>query len=754
VFAAALSGGFPCLAFVEAAPVTPTSGKIVRTIADWMVNQNTSGDTFAVFKAGELYVPSTTVAAFGAYGLPAGKHFRYSGDDYVSLDSLRPDLTYAWDENDHEIAVTIAPSHFLPTAIEFRERPSGIGYQHATSGFVNYDLHESVDGKQRATSLALDSSLTLGPGDFSLVGSLADARFSTSSFSYAVNDPARLTQVQLGQVDQNARTVVPGTPIGLSFGRKFQLDPYLDTAPIPSLTTAVNSPSTVYVYVNGRLIKTQKVAPGILDLSGIPMTGGTNDATVIIAGPDGRRTLDVPFYGASGNLAKGLTDFQFEAALEPTAHVPVFSAFYRRGLTNAFTQDVALVSEPGYGRAGSALDLRTPIGVFHASYDQSRQNGNSGGSVDLRYSFSGSRFTLGAEAIHTASGFTTGLSTVGPSAMPSPPALAQLNESLYLGLNARNVTPYLRWQNVAGASQSTSSTTLGTGIRLGRGSLTLAATRQGNPRGTSFSATFSTQVGRASATESYDSSTHTSSLTAETSRRDGTGYTTLTADVPSLDQVQLDSNASWSKGAYALSLSRAQGSLSGDLDYEGAVGFVGDRVFESKPIDEGFALVRVPGLAGVDVSLEGRPEGRTDGRGDLLIPGLITGFANTVTIDEDDLPLDLHFDKTQQVVSPLGRSGMMVEFPYSRVHAFRGQLLFLIGGRQVVPINGVATYRAHGEENSVDVSDSGQIYFEDIEPGSYPLHLEADNGVCDVTVTIPKTDAAFAKFGPVTCTPQ
>ena len=488
VYAAAIFGGVPGLVLADTDKIpTPTAnGRIDRTIADWVVNENEKGDTFVILKGSELCVPSATMAAFGALGLPAGNHFRFRGDDYVSLDSLRPDLTYTWDPNLHLITITIAASDFLPTTIDLRElKPSGIDYRHSASGFVNYDLHESVDGSQRATSLALDSSLAMGPGDLALAGNLADTGFSTSRFSYTVENLAGLTQFQLGQIDQNARTAVPGTLLGISFGRRFALDPYLNTAPIPSLATAVNSPSTVYVYVNGRLIKTQNVAPGILDLSNIPMPDGTNDATVVIAGPDGRRTLNVPFYGTSANLAKGLTDFQFEAALDPTAHVPVASAFYRRGLSDAFTQDVALIGTPGYDRAGSALDLGTHLGTFHAAYDQSREAGGTSRRADLRYNFfriATSSFEL--EFTRSAAGFKTGGWTDGSGLTPgpiaplsgSPAPQAQLDKSLYFGATMGHVAPYLNWDRAADGSTERLVVDAGCGNPYSRGALTLAAT--------------------------------------------------------------------------------------------------------------------------------------------------------------------------------------------------------------------------------------------------------------------------------------
>ena len=125
---------------------------------------------------------------------------------------------------------------------------------------------------------------------------------------------------------------------------------------------------------------------------------------------------------------------------------------------------------------------------------------------------------------------------------------------------------------------------------------------------------------------------------------------------------------------------------------------MGNHVFESQPIDDGFALVRVPGLAGVQVDIGGRSAGRTDASGDVLIPGLIAGFGNTVKLQDADLPLDLRFAQTQKAVSPIGRSGMLVQFPYARIHAYRGRIAFAIDGKTVAPSQGSLSYTIGGKE--------------------------------------------------------
>src|SRR5690606_23718971 len=93
-------------------------------------------------------------------------------------------------------------------------------------------------------------------------------------------------------------------------------------------------------------------------------------------------------------------------------------------------------------------------------------------------------------------------------------------------------------------------------------------------------------------------------------------------------------------GRYAAQVDHFGGSTGGRLRASGALVGIGGRAYATPPLESGFALVRVPGVADVPVLRENLEVGRTDARGDLLVRGLIPYYANQVALDPSQVPLD------------------------------------------------------------------------------------------------------------------
>ncbi|MEA2976552.1 MAG: outer rane usher protein, partial [Alphaproteobacteria bacterium] len=94
---------------------------------------------------------------------------------------------------------------------------------------------------------------------------------------------------------------------------------------------------------------------------------------------------------------------------------------------------------------------------------------------------------------------------------------------------------------------------------------------------------------------------------------------------------------------------------------QGAIAVAGGGVFASNRIDDAFAVVNV-GAPDVEVQYENRPAGRTDARGQLLVPGLRSYQKNQIAIEPRDLPLNADAPVTQNIVAPADRSGVVVNF--------------------------------------------------------------------------------------------
>ena len=54
--------------------------------------------------------------------------------------------------------------------------------------------------------------------------------------------------------------------------------------------------------------------------------------------------------------------------------------------------------------------------------------------------------------------------------------------------------------------------------------------------------------------------------------------------------------------------------------------------------------------------------GRTNGRGDTLVPNLLPYYANRLGISDQDVPFDREIETVEQAVAPPYRGGALVTF--------------------------------------------------------------------------------------------
>mgnify|MGYP003374420734 CR=1 FL=1 len=90
---------------------------------------------------------------------------------------------------------------------------------------------------------------------------------------------------------------------------------------------------------------------------------------------------------------------------------------------------------------------------------------------------------------------------------------------------------------------------------------------------------------------------------------------------------RLGAEASWNGEHGTLALGAAGGLV-----------FLGGRAFATRPVARAFGLIRVPGVPGVRGYLDNQLVGRTDARGDLVVPTLLPYYANPVSYTHLTLP--------------------------------------------------------------------------------------------------------------------
>jgi outer membrane usher protein len=187
------------------------------------------------------------------------------------------------------------------------------------------------------------------------------------------------------------------------------------------------------------------------------------------------------------------------------------------------------------------------------------------------------------------------------------------------------------------------------------------------------------------------------------------------------------------------------------VEGSGALVAVDGRVFATRRIDLGYALVRVPGAAGVRVLLDNQTVGHTDERGDLLVPGLLPHYANRVSIDPADLPADFYASEIERAVAPVQRGAAVVRFQARLQQAVRGRLLVAARGAESVPQYGELRVEAGGARPVTSpIGSRGEFELEDLEPGQHRATILFDGTTCRFNLRVPDTEG-LVDVGSIKC---
>jgi len=130
-----------------------------------------------------------------------------------------------------------------------------------------------------------------------------------------------------------ATTALGGSVIlgGVGVTREFALDPYFVRQPLPRLSGAILSPSTLDVYVNGALVRQEAIAPGRFEVRNLPVTNGAGQVSYVVRDSFGRtQEYTSAYYGSPGLLAPGLSDYGYHLGLRRLDFASPASATARR----------------------------------------------------------------------------------------------------------------------------------------------------------------------------------------------------------------------------------------------------------------------------------------------------------------------------------------------------------------------------------------------------------------------------------------
>jgi outer membrane usher protein len=195
-----------------------------------------------------------------------------------------------------------------------------------------------------------------------------------------------------------------------------------------------------------------------------------------------------------------------------------------------------------------------------------------------------------------------------------------------------------------------------------------------------------------------------------------------------------------------ISASRDQSAVR--LGASGGVVLTDGHLFASQRVSESFALVQVQGYPGINVSLGGQQQGRTDANGVAILPRLMPYQANSVRLNPSELPINAELDTIELSAVPAWRSGVKIVFP---VRVGRGALLnIVLDDGEAAPAGAVV--QIEGDKQDFYVARRGQAFVTGLLGTTNRLQLSWKGQQCQFDTTLPAVNQDdIPRLGPLVC---
>ena len=766
-----LFSGLIALALIGGAPATMCAQGVdgdVPAVLDLTLNTAGKGEIRVLLSGADVWADLTALQRAGLVNI-AGVRRTVGDRVYVRLASIDPPMRVEVDEASLTLTLNAGPSLFGPTTVRLDgSRPDGILYRRAPSAFVNYGATWATGGGQ---ALNLESGVSLGgsliTSSFFIPSSGRPSRGLTAAI---IDDTTRLTRYHVGDAIVGTGPLGGSLQVaGVAVSRDFSLDPYFIRYPTTGLSGVVTTPSRVDLYVNNQLVRSLQVPPGAYQLANLALPTGAADTRVVVRDAfGGQQEFGGSYYVTTSILSRGLQQFQYAFGAERLRPFdtmwdyggPVLTSTHRIGLTDALTLGGRIEMESGLVSTGPTLATR--LGRFGAlevttgaSY-AGRRGGLAGG---IAYEYVARPGSLSVAWREASEGYEN---------LTSRRMLLRMRREVLASTTARlttHVTVSAGWQaqdadlEIGSVRRASVSSSISLARRI---ALFVSATRSrldGLWSNGAFAA-MSLNVGpRATASLSTESTAGrtTAGLNLQQSAPvgPGIGYRLQASGLGAgSDLVDGELRAQTTWGQLDVRQSFTGGTRETWAQVNGALVAIGGRIMATRPVQDGFALVRVPDVEGVRAYVSHQEMGRTDRRGDLLVPNLLAYYGNQISIADADVPADRTLSYKQLLLATPYRGGAIAEFPATRDWRVAGSLTLqghpeALRGQRALDAR-VTVETPRGPMDSW-LGAGGEFYLEGLAPGSYVLQVTAGDIRCEATLVVPTSDAPVIRAGELAC---
>lgn len=736
------------------------------TVFRLILNTEDKGDYFVILTdEGDILFPEEEFLELGLK-IPEGAKIK---EGYISFHSLSPEIEFKIDEKDVALLITADPKLFERQVIDLSYRvPEDADHLSEDTAFFNYSVDYRFRDEFNFDSLRIPFNLGirwkdfLGYSNFSYTKSIRDEDFRRQSTNITIDDPGRLQRYILGDFFAHSGELGGGGSLGgLSISKNFSLKPYFIRSPGVEISGVLETPSEVKIYVNDILQRSERLGPGEFEFCNLPVTGKGKITTVIKDAYGREERIIAPFYTSSGLLTSGLDEYSYNLGLRRRKDEYsglTFVGFHRRGLTDKLTGGLrAEVDSEIINLGATATSVLGTIGEIEMNLATSWMEDRCGLGYSLSLFFPK---VIGMNTQVSLRGFSEGYGNI--SIFQKPRSELVLGLAFYqrrIGFLFSNYLIQNRYdgndQRGLSLSYSKSIPKIGSLFLFGQRKWEKdkvedeASIRLHFPMGGRRTLGLVNKVSKKRITRSLE---FQKGLPSDVGLRcrfliEGSEEVGVKDKVSLLGQTHLEYHGPY--GVYSADYRRDMDQNNYGLGVSGGVAIVKGHLYPSRPIHDGFAVVKVDGLEGVRVELSNRKVGQTGKRGELLVPGLISYCDNRLSIEPEDLPFNYSILKRTKFVSVPYRSGGVVEFDVTKLQVFEGKLFLIENGKEVPAEYARLEIEVEGKTLETVVGKDGEFYLENIPAGRFFARLFKEDKEYNFELVIPESEDMVMDLGDI-----
>jgi len=768
------------LFFIAFFIITPRASFGADTIVvSITLNHRSKGDFFVKSRSGDFLVKETDLKAIG-FTHPQGETSEINGDRYISLKSMRG-VAFSFNESSLLLEIEADPTLLPKVTVDYApQRATNVYYTGADdSAFLNYRFdyfggNSQVEDFNVTNEVGVRTHNILFLTDTSYNKTPDTSKFVRLTSEFVYDSRTDLQRTIAGDFFASSDDLGSNLNMGgLSFQKVYRIDPYFIKQPLFNTTGLVSAPSEADVYINGMLIRREKLAPGEFELKNISSYSGAGNVQVVIRDPFGREErLSYPFYFTDTVLKQGLHEYSYnigflrnDFGIESDSYgKPAFSLFHRYGLTDDLSVGVTAEGEGRLINMGPTASFSSNrFGLLNASMAGSYDRVRGGGiAVSISHIYQGPRFG----SMLLLKGYSRGYATIDNTIFGP---LTKYEAGVGISYGSRGfgsaALNYTKTENYDAPDRTVISATYS--VSVFRDSSVYLSFSHIKDSGITDNQVFGGLTyypwKDASASASFvkqkGSDTETLQMQENPPYREGLGYrATISRDSSQPETaytidpyLQYNSPYGIFSGEYISRMGKSGDSSTYELTAAGGLVYVGGTAGISQPVADSFGVVKVGDLKGVKVYNNNLEMGETDSSGKLIVPNLNSYYDNQISVGNQHIPINYSLPEFSKTVSPALRSGSVIEFKAARIQGITGFLKIRSKGALSDAEFYEVKMMVDGREMTFPTGRKGEFYLENIKPGKYRASMVYMGKTCSFDIMIPYMPDMIINLGELVC---